>query len=142
MGVHPRPRLVVFDHCKHIRVEGVTLQNSAFWQLVPYYSDDVVIRNIRVLAPSNSPNTDAVDPFSSSNVTIDHLYADVGDDNIAVKSGAINSPGGDHLAGTSTLRIAHFSTAMGFPWGVRSRAACRTSLPSAFILAGPLMVFG
>jgi polygalacturonase len=95
MGIHPRPRLVVFDHCKHIRVEGVTLQNSAFWQLVPYYSDDIVIRNIRVLAPSNSPNTDAVDPFSSSNIVIDHLYADVGDDNIAIKSGAINSPGGD-----------------------------------------------
>jgi polygalacturonase len=92
---HPRPRLVVFDHCKHIRVEGITLQNAAFWQLVPYYSDDVVIRNIRVLAPADSPNTDAIDPFSSSNVTIDHVYADVGDDNIAIKSGAINSPGGD-----------------------------------------------
>jgi polygalacturonase len=95
MGIHPRPRLVVFDHCKHVRVEGVTLQNSGFWQLVPYYSDDIVIRNIRVLAPANSPNTDAVDPFSSSNIVIDHLYADVGDDNIAIKSGAINSPGGD-----------------------------------------------
>ncbi len=92
---HPRPRLIVFDHCKHIRVEGITIQNSPFWQLVPYYCDDVVIRNIRVLAPPRSPNTDAVDPFSSSNVVIDHLYADVGDDNIAIKSGAINSPGGD-----------------------------------------------
>jgi polygalacturonase len=95
MGIHPRPRLVVFDHCKHVRVEDVTLQNSGFWQLVPYYSDDIVIRNIRVLAPPNSPNTDAVDPFSSSNIVIDHLYADVGDDDIAIKSGAINSPGGD-----------------------------------------------
>src|SRR3984957_19019282 len=95
MGIHPRPRLVVFDHCKHVRVEDVTLQNSGFWKLVPYYSDDIVIRNIRVLAPPNSPNTDAVDPFSSSNIVIDHLYADVGDDNIAIKSGAINSPGGD-----------------------------------------------
>jgi hypothetical protein len=38
---HPRPRLVVFDHCKHVRVEGVTIQNSPFWQLVPYYCDDV-----------------------------------------------------------------------------------------------------
>jgi len=95
MGVHPRPRLVVFDHCKHVRIEGVTIQNSPMWQLVPYYSDDVVIHNIRVLAPYPSPNTDAVDPFSSSNVRIDHLYADTGDDNIAIKSGASNSPGGD-----------------------------------------------
>jgi polygalacturonase len=92
---HTRPRLVVFDHCHHVRVEGVTLQNSPMWQLVPYNSDDVVIRNIRVLAPEKSPNTDGIDPFSSSNVVIDHVFADVGDDNIAIKSGAINSPGGD-----------------------------------------------
>ena len=95
MGNHPRPRLIVLDHCKHLRVEGVTIQNSAFWQFVPYYSDDITIRNIRVLAPPHSPNTDAVDPFSSSNIRIDHLYADTGDDDIAIKSGAINSPGGD-----------------------------------------------
>ncbi len=92
---HPRPRLVVFDHCKHVRIEGVTIQNSPMWQVVPYYSNDVVIHNIRVLAPQHSPNTDAVDPFSSSNVRIDHLYADTGDDDIAIKSGAIDSPGGD-----------------------------------------------
>jgi polygalacturonase len=92
---HSRPRLVVFDHCHHIRVEGVTLQNSPMWHLVPYNSDDVVIRNIRVLAPEKSPNTDAINPFSSSNVVIDHVFADVGDDNIAIKSGSIQSSGGD-----------------------------------------------
>jgi polygalacturonase len=48
-----------------------------------------------VLAPERSPNTDGIDPFSSSNVVIDHVFADVGDDDIAIKSGAINSPGGD-----------------------------------------------
>ncbi len=95
MGVHPRPRLVVFDHCKHVRLDGVTIQNSPMWQVVPYYSDDVVIHNVRVLAPQHSPNTDAVDPFSSSNVRIDHLFADTGDDDIAIKSGSIDSPGGD-----------------------------------------------
>jgi len=108
MGVHPRPRLIVFDHCKHVRVEGVTIQNSPFWQLVPYYCDDVVIHNIRVLAPPHSPNTDAVDPFSSSNVRIDHLYADVGDDNIAIKSGAINSPGGDEPSQNITITDCTF----------------------------------
>ena len=79
---HPRPKMIIFDHCKHVRVEGVTIQNSPMWQLVPYYSDDMVIRNIRVLSPVNAPNTDAIDPFSSSHVVIDHVYADVGDDNV------------------------------------------------------------
>ena len=88
----PRPHLVVFDHSKHIRMEGPTFQNSGFWQIVPYYSDDIIIRNIKILAPQHSPNTDAIDPFSSSNIVIDHVYADVGDDNIAIKSGPINSP--------------------------------------------------
>jgi polygalacturonase len=90
-----RPRLIVFDHSRHIRMTDVTVQNSPSWQIIPYYSDDVMIRNIKVLAPFNSPNTDAIDPFSSSNVVIDHVTADVGDDNVAIKSGKINSPGPD-----------------------------------------------
>jgi polygalacturonase len=105
---HPRPRLVVFDHCKHVRVEGVTIQNSPMWQLVPYYSDDVVIRNVRVLAPVGSPNTDAVDPFSSSHVVIDHLYADTGDDDIAIKSGMANSPGPDAPSSDITISDCTF----------------------------------
>jgi polygalacturonase len=95
LGNHPRPKLIILDHCQHVRVEGVTIQNSPMWQLVPYYSDDVTIRNVKILAPQHSPNTDAIDPFSSSHVTIDHVYSDVGDDNIAIKSGAINSLGPD-----------------------------------------------
>jgi polygalacturonase len=78
------------------------------WQLVPYYSDDVTIHNIRVLAPARSPNTDAVDPFSSSNVHIDHLYADVGDDDIAIKSGPINSPGPDDPSRDITITDCTF----------------------------------
>jgi polygalacturonase len=105
---HPRPRLVVFDHCKHVLVEGVTLQNSPMWQLVPYYSDDVTIRNIKILAPANSPNTDAIDPFSSSNVRIEHVFADVGDDNIAIKSGAIGSPGPDEPSRDITISDCTF----------------------------------
>src|SRR5580704_12577653 len=35
-AVQFRPRLVVFDHCKHIRMEGITVQNSPSWQVVPY----------------------------------------------------------------------------------------------------------
>jgi polygalacturonase len=105
---HPRPRLVVFDHCRHVLVEGVTIQNSPMWQLVLYYSDDVTLRNLKVLAPAHSPNTDAVDPFSSSNVRIEHLYADVGDDDIAIKSGAIGSHGPDEPSRDITITDCTF----------------------------------
>jgi len=114
---HPRPRLVVFDHCRHVRVEGVAIQNSPMWQLVPYYSDDVVIRNIKVLAPAHSPNTDAIDPFSSSHVVIDHVLADVGDDDIAIKSGAINSPGPDDPSREITITDCTFLHGHGLSTG-------------------------
>jgi polygalacturonase len=107
-AVQFRPRLVVFDHCKHVRMEGITVQNSPSWQVVPYYTDDMVIRNVRILAPQHSPNTDAIDPFSSSNMVIDHVYADVGDDNIAIKSGIINSPGPDSPSKNITITDCEF----------------------------------
>ncbi len=103
-----RPRLIVFDHSKHLRIEGVTVQNSPYWQIVPYYSDDVIIRNIRILADPHSPNTDAIDPFSSTNMVIDHVYADVGDDNIAIKSGMVNSPGPDSPSANITITDCEF----------------------------------
>jgi polygalacturonase len=114
---HPRPTLVVFDHCKHVLVEGVTIQNSPMWQLVPYYSDDVTIRNIKVLAPANSPNTDAIDPFSSSNVRIEHVFTDVGDDDIAIKSGEINSPGPDDPSRDITITDCTFMHGHGLSIG-------------------------
>ncbi len=105
---HPRPKLIIFDHCKHVLVEGVTVQNSPMWQVVPYYSDDVIIRNIRVLAPAHSPNTDAVDPFSSSHVIIDHLYADVGMTISRSSPGPINSPGPDDPSRDITITDCTF----------------------------------
>jgi polygalacturonase len=90
-----RPRLILLDHCHHVLIENVTIQNSASWQVVPYYSDDVTIRNGKILAPSRSPNTDGIDPFASTHVTISHMYIDVGDDNVAIKSGQPRSPGSD-----------------------------------------------
>jgi len=86
-----RPRLIVFDHCRHILIDRVTIQNSPSWQVVPYYSDDVTIRDGKILAPPHSPNTDGIDPFSSSHVTIEHMLIDDGDDNVAIKSGLPNT---------------------------------------------------
>jgi len=113
----PRPRLVVFDHCKHVLVEGITIQNSPDWQLVPYYSDDVTIRNIKVLAPAHSSNTDGIDPFSSSNVRIDHVLVDVGDDNIAIKSGMPDSPGPDDPSRNITITDCTFLHGHGMSLG-------------------------
>jgi polygalacturonase len=76
-----------------------------------------VIRNIKVLAPPHSPNTDAIDPFSSSHVVIDHVFADVGDDDIAIKSGPINSPGPDDPTHDVTITDCTFMHGHGLSIG-------------------------
>jgi polygalacturonase len=113
---HPRPMGLVFDHSNHIRVENITVQNAGFWQIVPYYADDVVLQNLRILAPK-SPNTDAIDPFSSSHVTIDHVFSSIGDDNIAIKSGAIDSPGPDAASTYITITDCTFERGHGLSIG-------------------------
>lgn len=90
-----RPRLIFFDHSKQLSIEGVTIQNSASWQVTLYYCDGVTIRNAKILAPERSPNTDGIDPFSSHHVAISHMTIDVGDDNVAIKSGQPGSAGPD-----------------------------------------------
>ncbi len=115
---HPRPMLLLIDHSRHVIVEDVTIQNSGFWQVVPYYSDDLTFRNLRILAPQRgAPNTDAIDPFSSSHVTIDHVFASTGDDNVAIKSGAINSPGPDSPSHDITITDCEFEAGHGLSIG-------------------------
>lgn len=104
-----RPRLIVFDHTKHILMENVTVQNSPMWQIVPYYAEDVTFRNMKILAPTpDGHNTDGIDPFSSRHVLIDHVMIDTGDDNVAIKSGAPGSAGPDDPSVDITVRDCVF----------------------------------
>ena len=83
----PRPNLIDVTGCKNLRVENVTLQNSPKFNLVPRDSEDVIISNVTILAPPRSANTDAIDPTNCRRVLITHCRIDVGDDNVAIKSG-------------------------------------------------------
>ncbi len=89
---HKRPYLVCFDRCQHVRLEGVTLENSPVWTVHPIYCEDVIIRGITIKNPADSPNTDGIDPDSSRNVRISDCIIDVGDDCIAIKAGTEDTP--------------------------------------------------
>ena len=115
---HPRPMGMLIDHANHVTVENITFQNAGFWQIVPYYSDYLTFRNLKVMAPQRgAPNTDGIDPFSSSHISIDHYWSSVGDDNIAIKSGAIDSPGPDSPSTDITISDCHFEAGHGLSIG-------------------------
>ncbi|MDQ2686369.1 MAG: glycoside hydrolase family 28 protein [Armatimonadota bacterium] len=82
-----RPRLVAFNNGRRVLVRGVALANSPSFHLVPSRCEDVTIENITITAPADSPNTDGMDPSLCRNMRITGCRIDVGDDNIAVKSG-------------------------------------------------------
>jgi polygalacturonase len=131
-----RPRLMVFDHCRHILIENVTVQNSPSWQIVPYYSDDVTIRNGKILAPAHSPNTDGIDPFSSHHVTITHMTIDVGDDNVAIKSGQPGSPGPDEPSTDITVTDCLFLHGHGLSIGSEVAGGVENVLASGIQFQG------
>ncbi|KAH9317290.1 hypothetical protein KI387_019059 [Taxus chinensis] len=84
---HTRGHLVEFLNSTNIIISNVTFLNSPFWNIHPVYCRNVVIKQVTILAPLDAPNTDGIDPDSSSNVCIEDCYIRSGDDLVAVKSG-------------------------------------------------------
>jgi polygalacturonase len=83
----PRPNLIVLTRVKNLTVRGVTIQNAPKFHFVPTDCENVLVEDATFLAPERAPNTDAIDPSMCRNVTIRRCLVDVGDDNVAVKSG-------------------------------------------------------
>ncbi|KAL5718970.1 hypothetical protein ACHQM5_011816 [Ranunculus cassubicifolius] len=84
---YTRPNLVEFMNSRNILINNVIFQNSPFWNIHPVYSSNIVIQYVTILAPTDSPNTDGIDPDSSSHVCIEDSYISTGDDLVAIKSG-------------------------------------------------------
>lgn len=57
-----RPRMIVLDRCRRVRLEGVTLANSPMFHFVPTRCEDVAVEGIAIRSPADSPNTDGIDP--------------------------------------------------------------------------------
>ena len=70
MNIAFRPRLFFISGCKNVTLQGVTFCNSPSWTLHPYFSNDLKFIGVTVQNPSDSPNTDGLDPESCKNVEI------------------------------------------------------------------------
>ena len=111
-----RPRLVEFMFCRQVLVQDLTLQNSAFWTVHPYASDDVVVQRVVVSAPAWAPNTDGVDPDSCRNVLIRDCIFRAGDDGVAIKSG-LNAAGREFGRPSENVRVQNVTVEPAFDNG-------------------------
>jgi polygalacturonase len=119
--VYRRPHLIVINGCERLRVADVTLTNSPMFHLVPKNVTDLTIERVRVRAPSNAPNTDAIDPGPGTNFWIHDCDIDTGDDDIVIKQGGTNiliennsikhghgiSIGSETVAGVHDMLVRH-----------------------------------
>ena len=86
--MYTRGHLIEIMWSKNIEVSNLFLTNSPFWTVHPVYVDGFVARGLTIVNPvSGAPNTDGIDPDSTSNVLIEDCYIRTGDDAIAIKSG-------------------------------------------------------
>ncbi|KAE8727565.1 putative polygalacturonase [Hibiscus syriacus] len=84
---YTRPHLVELMNSTGVVISNLTFLNSPFWTIHPVYCSHVIVQNVTILAPLDSPNTDGIDPDSSDDVCIEDCYISTGDDLIAIKSG-------------------------------------------------------
>ncbi|MBD0383807.1 glycoside hydrolase family 28 protein [Paenibacillus sedimenti] len=82
-----RPPLLQLIGCEQVTIEGVTLQNSPFWNTHLVYCSDVHLHGVKIKNPSDTPNGDGLDIDSCTNVRISDCFFDVGDDCLCIKSG-------------------------------------------------------
>ena len=101
-----RPRMFFINGCDNVTVQGVTFRNSPAWNLQPYFSKNLKFLNIKVTAPSNSPNTDGFDPESCTGILLAGAHFSLGDDCIAIKSGKLYM-GATYKTPTSEMEVGH-----------------------------------
>lgn len=71
---------------RNILVEGVTFEHSIFWNIVPTYCENIIIRGVTVSSFGRG-RTDGIDIDSSVNALIEYTTLDCGDDCFTLKSG-------------------------------------------------------
>lgn len=80
-----RPFVIRFVQCENVRVEDITMMNSAMWMQQYLACEDVFIDGIRVINHANK-NNDMIDIDGSKNVLMQNCIGDTDDDALTLKS--------------------------------------------------------
>ncbi|KAG7564996.1 Pectin lyase fold/virulence factor [Arabidopsis suecica] len=82
-----RPLLIEIIFSENVQISNINLIDSPMWNIHPVYCKNVIVKDIKIVAPIDSPNTDGINPDSCTNTLIEDCSVVSGDDCIAVKSG-------------------------------------------------------
>ncbi|GAA5484371.1 glycoside hydrolase family 28 protein [Haloferula sargassicola] len=95
-----RPRLLFLDTCTDVKIEGIRLRNSGFWNLHLYRCQQVTIDGLDIHAPGagdpvRAPSSDGIDIDSCQRVLVRNTRIATDDDCIAIKGSKGPTAGDD-----------------------------------------------
>jgi polygalacturonase len=114
-----RPRTLVFQDCRGVRVSGLHFKNEASWCVVFIYCEDVRAENLTVRAEHTIPSSDGMDIDSCRQVRVADCDIDCNDDCISLKSGKdedglrVARPCEDIVIEKTRFAFGHGGAAMG-----------------------------
>lgn len=80
------PMFISQINCDGVYIEGISLENTAFWNIVPIYCNNVIVRGVTVNSVG-VPRGDGINVDSSTNVLLEYNTLSCGDDCITMKAG-------------------------------------------------------
>ncbi len=81
-----RPSFVVFWKSEDILIEGVTFTDGPMWNLHLIYTNNAIVRDVRINS-LYAPNGDGIVIDSSQDVLVEYVHLETGDDAVVIKSG-------------------------------------------------------
>ncbi len=98
---HPGCPMLAFDGSHHVQIEGITLRNAANWNFVIGKSEDIEVRDVRII--SGRLNSDGINSVNSRRVHIHDCFVRNHDDSIVVKTTAQSIPSEDIVVEHCTI---------------------------------------
>jgi polygalacturonase len=114
-----RPRTLVFQNCRAVRVSGLHFKNEASWCVGFIYCEDALAENLTVRAAHTIPSSDGIDIDSCRQVRVTGCDIDCNDDCISLKSGKdqdglrVNRPCEEIVIEKTRFAYGHGGAAMG-----------------------------
>lgn len=81
-----RPRVLVFEDCSKIRLEGFVIENSPMWTVHLVRCRDVIVEGITVFNNRQLPNTDGIVIDSCAKVAVRRVIIKTADDGVCLKT--------------------------------------------------------
>lgn len=108
-------RSIIFDRCRNIQVEEITMIHPTSWMLVLGCCENVTVRKIRQIGSCMC--SDGIDICGSRDVLIEDCCLRNDDDNIAIKS-LVTGEGYDWQGNVSNIRVRRCTFLNGPPGNV------------------------